>query len=397
MIVSYKFRMYPNKSQVLSLESTLEICRNLFNRILVEINTQKDTGNKINKIFTQNLIPIWKKNNPELKTVYSKVLQMTNNTLWDSIKGLSKSKKNGNKVGRLRFRGKGRYKTLNFNQSGFLIDANADRIKISKIGNIRTIIHREIDGKVKGIIVKKTVTGKWFANVQVEKDFDPLPATNQEVGMDVGISMFVTDSDKTEVEYPANIDKSIDELKRVQKELSRKKQGSKNYSKTKHELNLLYETLTNQRTDFLHKLSSYYIQNYDYIAREDLNIKGMLEQKRSRTLNRHILDASWYTFFTMLETKAERAGRIVEKINPKNTSQKCSICKQIVPKKLHDRKHICSCGHEVPRDYNSAQNVLFDAYSVRNRGMGYPSSPVEKNPLLQTISVSDVIRGKIFQ
>ncbi len=217
--------------------------------------------------------------------------------------------------------------------------------------------------------------------------------------MDVGISKFVTDSDKTEFEYPKNIDKTLGKIKNKQRELSSKKKGSKNYHKTKLDFAIIHETLENQRNDYLHKISTYYIRNYDLIVHEDLDIQNMLKKnnRRSKTLNRHILDASWGKFFNMLNVKAESAGRKVEKVPAKNTTKKCSICKTMVPKKLWDRKHKCSCGHEVPRDYNSAQNVLFDAYSRNgNWRKGLSSWLVEKNPLLQTISSNEVVSGKIF-
>jgi len=394
---TYKFRLYPTPQQTLLLEENLETCRRLYNQILSSISKNKASGRKLSKLDTQNFIPSWKKTDRYLKNVYSKVLQMVNHTLWSNIKGLSVSKKKGNRIGRLRFKGKGWYKTLNFNQSGFKIDVSRNRIKFSKIGNIRTIIHRKIDGKVKGIIIKKTNTGKWFANVQLAKKILPLPVTGKDVGLDVGISKFVTDSDKNEFEYPRNIDKTLAKIKKQQSGLSRKKKGSNNRKRIKQQLAITYENLENQRTDFLHKMSTYYIRNYDLIAHEDLNIKNMLQSRRSRTLNRHILDASWGIFFNMLHVKAESAGRRVEKIPAKNTTQKCSMCKTMVPKKLSDRIHNCNCGHLVPRDYNSAQNVLFDAYSLNGyRRKGLSSLLVEKNPLLFTFSSNEITSGKIF-
>ena len=205
--------MYPTPLQTKTLEATLETCRRLFNKILSTISDAKDAGKKVSKVDTQNLIPVWKKTDLFLKNVYSKTLQMVNYTLWSNILGLSVSKKKGRKIGRLRYKGRNWYKTLNYNQSGFKVDESANRINFSKIGNIRTIIHRKIDGKVVGIIIKKTNTGKWFANVQINKTVNLLPIIGQDVGLDVGISKFVTDSDKTEFEYPKNIDKTLGKKK----------------------------------------------------------------------------------------------------------------------------------------------------------------------------------------
>ena len=111
-----------------------------------------------------------KEENPDLKKVYSKVLQMVNYQLWSNMRALSRLKKNGKKIGKLRYKKKGRLKSLNFNQSGFSIDAKHNRISFSKIGGIKVKIHREIDGKVKGVWIKKYPSGKWYAIVQIEKE-----------------------------------------------------------------------------------------------------------------------------------------------------------------------------------------------------------------------------------
>lgn len=162
-------------------------------------------------------------------------------------------------------------------------------------------------------------------------------------------------------------------------------------------LNEVYETLENQRDDFLHRMSHHYVINYDYFASENLNIQGMLNGSKLSTLNRHILDASWGKFTGMLEKKAERAGRKTQTVNSKNTTQRFSKCKTIIPKTLKDRIHICwNCGFEANRNYNATLNVLYDAYSLN----GYLVSvralkPVKNNPLLNVISYKDVILGKI--
>ncbi len=189
--LSYHFRMYPTSKQSQRLDDNLEMCRTTYNRILATISDEKQKGNKVTKRYTQNLLPIWKKSNSNLKLVYSKTLQMVNHQVWSNIHRLSKLKKNGRKIGKLRYKGRNWYKTLNYNQSGFKVDEQANRIQFSKIGSVRTIIHRLINGNIKGIIIKKTNTNKWFAYVQIEKDEVPLQPINEEVGIDLGISYFI--------------------------------------------------------------------------------------------------------------------------------------------------------------------------------------------------------------
>ena len=119
MIISYKYPIFPDKATQLRLGENLDACRWLYNRLLQNLNVAKEKGIKIRTYDTQNHIPLLKPENPMLGKVYSKVLQMVNYTLWANIKGLSASKKNGRKIGHIRFKGYGWYNTLNFNQSGF--------------------------------------------------------------------------------------------------------------------------------------------------------------------------------------------------------------------------------------------------------------------------------------
>ncbi len=336
-----------------------------------------------------------KEENPELKKVYSKVLQMVNHQLWNNIKAISRLKKNGKKVGKLRYKKRGRFKSLNYNQSGFSIDVRNNRISLSKIGSVKAKIHRGIDGKVKGIWIKKYPSGRWYAIVQVEKEIEIKQKTGRMIAIDVGIEKFLVDSDGRIVEYPKFIDGTIERVKKVQKELSRKKKGSKNYEKCRMRLAKLYEKLNNQRRDFLHKLSNYklsnyYTNNYDVIYVEDLNILRLVSKGKRKTLHRHILDASWGNFIRMLSYKAEGAGRTVVKVSPTNTSKRCARCGTIVDMKLSDRVFRCPvCGWTVDRDYNASLNIL-------KSGLGRPVVPVEREPLLRAISYRDVVLGQVL-
>ena len=365
VIASYKFRLYPNKEIEKKLEEQLEICRWLYNRLLEEVNKAREEGRKITQKDTQALIVKLKEENPELKKVYSKVLQMVNYQLWSNMRALSKLKKNGKNIGKLRYKKKGRFKTMNFNQSGFSIDIKHNRISLSKVGSIKARMHRKIDGKVRGIWIKKYPSGKWYAIVQVETKPEELPKTGKAVGIDVGIKHFLTDSDGKQIENPKFYEKTL--IRRLHKNLSRKQKGSKNREKARIKLAKAYEKLVNQRKDFLHKLSRYYVNNYDFIAVEDLHIKNMV---RNRNLAQKILDASWGEFVRMLSYKAEGAGRIVVKVNPRGTSKGL--------------------------DYNNPLRDYISACRILMRGRDYPDSLLERRPLLRTISYKEVVSGQVF-
>ena len=388
MLRSHKFRLYPNKEHERRLEEQLEISRWLYNRLLEEIEKARKEGRKITQKDTQALIVKLKEEYTELKKVYSKVLQMVNHQLWSNIRALSALKKNGRKTGRLRYKKKGRFKSLNFNQSGFSINVTHSRMSFSKIGGIKAKIHREIDGKVKGIWVKKYPSGKWYAILQIEKDIEKKEKTGKIIAIDVGIEKFAVDSKGRAIEYPRFIDKTIKRITTLHKKLSRKEKGSRNYQKAKIRLAKSYEKMSNQRRDFLHKLSRFYAHTYDKIFVEDLNIRGLVRKGNAKKLHRHILDASWGEFVRMLSYKVEGTGRAVVKVNPRDTSKNCAICGAKVGMKLSNRVFNCPlCGWTADRDYNASLNIL-------KAGSGRPEVPVERGPLLRTVSYVDVVSGQ---
>lgn len=315
VMLSYKFRLYPSKTAERTLNRHMEPCRWLYNRLLSELKILQK-GIKLKQTDTQALIVDLKKEKPELGEVYSKVLQMVNHQLWSNIHALARLKRNGRKVGRLRYKGAGWFKTLNYNQSGFKLENG--KLILSKVGEIPIKLHRKIKGEVKGVIIKRERSGKWFAIFQVEDEPGLLPKTEKAIGIDVGIRHFLTDSEGRQVENPRFYERTLERIKRRQRRLSRKKKGSKNREKARVRLARAHEKLVNQRNDFLHKLSRFYVNNYDLIAVEHLNISGMA---RNHRLSGKILDASWGKFLHMLSYKAERAGRRVVEVDPKGTSQ----------------------------------------------------------------------------
>jgi len=366
MLRNYKFRLYPNIKVEKILEEHIEINRCLYNRLLEEINKAREEGKKIMQKDTQTLIVKLKKEESKFQKVYSKVLQMTNYQLWCNVRNLSQLKKNGKKIGKLRYKKRGRWKILNYNQSGFSINTKSNYISLSKIGNIKIKIHRKINGKVKGVIVKRYPSGKWYAIVQVEVEPEKLPEIGKTVGIDVGIRYFLTDSDRKQIENPRFYEKTLKRIKGLHKNLSRKQKNSKNREKARIKLAKAYEKLNNQRRDFLHKLSRYYVNNYDLIKVEGLNIMNMV---RNHRLSQKILDASWGEFIQMLSYKVEGTGKIVKKVNPRGTSKGLTYDNPL-------------------RDYISANRIKW--------GRDYPDMPVERRLLPYTISAKEVVMGQIF-
>jgi len=363
MQVAHRFRLYPNVNQEEKLLETLDLCRLIYNYFL----SQWDGKAKIpSRLELQAQLPELKREKPGLNKVHSKVLQMVLYQLYSNLKALFRLKRNGKRVGRLRFKGKGWYKTFTYNQSGFKLirtGKRLDLLHLSKIGEVPVRLHREVEGKIKQVIIKKHNSGKWFACICVDNNsLTESRLTQRVIGLDMDIKHFLTDTDGRQVGNPRFYGKTLGKIKVEQRRLSRKEKGSKNREKQRVKLAKLYEKLVNQRDDFLHKLSRFYVNDYDFIAVENLNIKGMA---RNHNLASKILDASWGKFLQMLEYKAENAGIQVVKVNPRGTS------------KEGDKR--------LDRDYRASLNILM-------RGWGSPKPPAETEPLLP-VAASTIIEA----
>ena len=382
--LTYKFRLYPNKNEEVKLRETLELCRFTYNKLLEELNKQKNKDKNV----LQHYILSLKEKFPNLNKVYSKVLQYENNRMFYNLRSLSKLKKKENKIGSLRFKGKGFFKTFTYNQSGFKIIVNKARhnkLYLSKIGEIPFIKHRDIEGKIKQITIKKCNSNKWFCYIIVENNsVIELTKNKKRVGLDLGIKNYIYNSDKEHIKNPKYLENSLSKLKKLGRKLSKKKKGSKNRMKAKIKFAKLHEKILNQRNDFLHKISTYYIKKYGLIGVEKLNINEMI---KNNNLSRLILDSSWGKFVKLIEYKAESAGVQVIKVDARGTTQNCSSCGVKVRKKLKERVHNCKCGLKIDRDYNSSLNILKRA-TVGNTGInawGNVSSETSMNQELQSI------------
>ncbi len=378
VVSSYKLRLYPTKNQENKLNDTIEICRILYNDFIFESHLAYKEGYKIKFDELQRMIPAMI---PKDK-VYSKVAQMVLWQFYNNLKTLSALIQRGKRTGNLRFKSKSRFHSINYNQSGFKFLPD-NKIKFSKIGKIKCIIHRKIQGKIKEIHVKKELTGDWYAIVVCENELKSICSLFRKkiVGIDVGINNFVYDSDGHVIKHPQLLRKSKKKLKRSQRKLSKKIKNSNNRWKQKLNLARIHQKIKNQRNDFLHKTSRYYVDNYDTIFVEELKIQNMI---KNHHLAKSISDSSWNSFFQKLEYKAARAGILFKKISPYNTSQKCSMCNNIVKKSLAQRTHNCPfCGFKIDRDHNAARNIKqkgLDSLPLEWREV----TPLERRPLTIT-------------
>ncbi len=358
---SYKFRIYPNKNQETALIFTLNTCRHLYNDALAQRKHQAE----LNRLYDYFQVFPW--GTPDWINYYDQEAELVRNktkyqkraysqVLQNVLRRVERSFKNFfNGAGYPRFQGRNRYDSFTFPQSGFKITDDG-KLKLSKIGEIRIFQHREIEGKIKTCTIKRDVDS-WYVSFSVEMYAQqPLEPTGQIVGVDVGLKSLVTLSNGNQIEPPKYFRQSEKKLAKAQKGLSRKKKGSSNRNKQRTEVARIHRHIRNQRKDFAHKVSRGLVDAYDVIVFEKLQIKNMI---KNHHLSKSIMDAGWYQLIEYTKYKAEYAGKIVKRVDPKRTSMECSVCGYIQKMPLSQRTYDCPvCGLELDRDHNAAINIL---------------------------------------
>ena len=346
---AYKFRLYPNKVQQSELQLHLHWAKDIWNEMLNTTKQKYENEKKFSNINELNEIVKLSEYG-----LYSQVSQDIFKRLNKSIHGMTARKKKGLNAGFPRFKSIDRVKSLTYPQHGFSL--NEKKLKVTPFGEINIKKHREIDGKIKMLTLKRESSGKWYAILITETELKSTPNNNGiRVGIDLGLINFAMLSDGTAIKNPKHLKKYEERLKKKQQKLSYKDKGSKNRIKAKGRLSILHETVRNTRKDFLHKLSTKLVHSHSFIALEDLKSQKMSEEGHGKSIN----DAGWGIFTNMLSYKAEDAGCEVVFVNPKNTSKECNNCGTIVKKDLWERQHNCpNCSLSIDRDLNAAINIL---------------------------------------
>ena len=262
--------------------------------------------------------------------------------------------KAGEKPGYPRFRSVTRFDSITFPSYGDgckLLDTG--KLRLQGVGEVKLKLHRQIEGNIKTVTIKREA-GMWYVVFSVECEAKPLPASTEATGVDVGLAAFATLSDGTEIENPRYFKNAQAKLRRAQRKVARRKRGGKNRKKAVRELQRAHAHVRNQREDFAHKVSRNLVMLFGLIVIENLNIKGLA----GGMLAKSVSDAGWSSFTAKLAYKAEDAGRVLVKVDPRGTSQRC-VCGTPNPKTLSQRWHQCDdCGLSVARDHASALEIL---------------------------------------
>ena len=398
MYHAYKYRLTPSDAMSEELDRHRDICRQVYNHFRKRLGEYRENHGELPSMTAlRSELPDLKKWWDGLSDVHSRTLQVVVERLFDNLKGLSALKREGYGVGALKWKPPREFRSFTYSQSGFKLDKKGGRtvLRLSKIGDVPIVLHREIpdDATVKQVTLKKEPTGEWFATFGVEFDqAPPEPPTDPEdvVGIDVGILKYAHDTDGAAVESPG-LSNERERLEREQRALSRKQHGSANYDRQRRRVAECHADLKRKRHDFLHKLSNYYATEYDLVAVEDLNVRGMLE---SPSNSRNTASAAWRMFLSMLEYKCEREGTHYVPVEPAGTTKECAACGVATDKPLWVREHSCpSCGFTADRDANAAWNIL--SRGLERIGVVHPeSTPVETAlPVDTAVSAKRVVEA----
>lgn len=361
MILTHKFRLYPTRTQDRIMDETLETCRRLYNVLL------SDRIENGSQFYEQSKkLVVLKQEDKYLLAVHSQVLQDVNLRLDKAYQaffgGISKYPK---------FRRRGKYNSFSYPQHDIGFKLSGNFLKLGKIGNVRIRLHRQIAGRLKRATIIKEID-QWFVALSVEVE-QQLAAKKPEgsIGVDVGITNLVALSSGETIPNPKFLKISVEKIKRLQRELSRKQKGSNRRGKAKLALAKAWRKVRRQRDDYGHKLSFKLATENKMIVFEELKIQNMT---KNHNLASAIIDSTWGKLRLLTAYKAERRGGRVILVNPNGTSQKCSRCGNRECLELSDRLFKCTkCGLTLDRDINAAKNIL-------KAGLGQPHAETE--PLL---------------
>ncbi len=370
MKARYKYRIYPTSGQKYRLAKLFGCVRVVWNDSLAccqqkyKLDEKKPTNSELQKLF------ITQAKRTEDREWLSEVsvvpLQQSLNDLnqaYQNFFSSTRGKRKGKPVKPPKFKSRKSRQTARFTLRGFKVEQ--DKVYLAKIGSLKVVWSRDLPGEPSSVTVIKDSSNRYFLSFVVEIKPQILPKSSNSVGIDLGIKTFATLSNGEKFDAPKPLKKRIEKYRKLSKSLSKKTKGSKRYEKArlkiaKFSYGMLrkHAKLKDTRTDFLHKLSTEIINENQVIVLEDLNVSGMV---KNRKLSRAISDLGWRQFRALLEGKAEKYGRdfrVISRWEP--TTQMCSCCRFPGGKlDLQVREWEClGCGTKHDRDENAAINIL---------------------------------------
>jgi putative transposase len=353
---TFKYKLNPTPEQERELGRVLGLCRWLYNTALEQrITAYRRSGISLSRYQQEAELKDLRAAMPEYAAIHSHILQDVLARLDKTYQAFFRRLKAGEKAGFPRYQPRTRWHSFTYKEFGNGATLDNGFLVLSKIGRIAIRWSRPVQGTPKTVTISQEADG-WYAcfscaGVPVE----PLTATGQETGIDLGIEAFATLADGTRIFNPGWYRKAERALKTAQRRVSRRKKGSARRRKAVALLAKAHQKVRRQRQDFQHKTALTLVRANDTIYHEDLQTANMV---KNHHLAKGIHDAGWSQFLSILASKAAYAGKWVVAVPPAYTSQTCSGCGVVVHKGLSVRWHSCpECGTSLHRDHNAARNI----------------------------------------
>jgi putative transposase len=380
---SYRFRLRPTKKQEVAISACLEDTRQLYNAALEERREAWRMGRHQVTFYSQDAqLKEIRAGEPERYGRWAFSCERAAIRRLDrAFQGFFRRVKAGEKPGYPRFKGRGWWDSIEWGENNgarwdSVPHSKATRVYLKGIGHVRLHQHRAANGRVKTITVKRE-GGHWYLILSCDDvPAEPLQPAGISVGIDMGVTSFLTTSGGAHVPNPRHLAAAAGRLAAAQRDLTGKKRGSGRRKKAVAKVARLHGKACRQRLDHAHKTALALVRDYDVIVHENLKITNMTARSKPRPdgiggyepngaaaksgLNKSINDAGWGIFLRVLSAKAESAGRQVIAVNPRYTSQRCAECGHAAAgNRVTQAVFRClACSHQAHADINAARNIL---------------------------------------
>jgi len=349
---TFKYRIYPTRTQEQTLDRWLWLCRRLYNAYLEQRKIAWQQRRRIGKYDQMAELPDLKAELAEYREVDAQALQDVAERLDKAFQRFFKIKGTGYP----KFQNRDRYNSITFKQTSWKL--KGERLRLRGCGPLKVRWSRPVEGDIKTVTVKRSRSGKWFVCFSCDNVPAPCyPATDKAIGIDLGIECLVTTSNGERLGETKFLKAKLKQLRRIQRHLARQKNKRSNRrKKTVRQLARLHEHIANQRQDLHHKISTKLVRENAEIHHEDISPKFMLANHH---LAQAASDMAWGMQLNFLQSKSATAGRKLVAKNPYRTSMECDVCGGIQKMPLHTRWYDCpACGNHEHRDVNAARVIL---------------------------------------